>query len=104
MFARLMVVLLVAAALAVALLGLRQQRLEIAHDIARSTRRIEQTRLQLWNLQAQVSNRVQPLALTEAIDRAQLKMQPLTPLPAQTDKARDRVKIAERNTPRRREH
>jgi hypothetical protein len=60
MFAKLLLVILVAALAAVVLLGLRQQRLECAHRMAKLHERLNEHRQALWELRSDIARRCRP--------------------------------------------
>ena len=65
------------AALAAALLGLRQQRLQMQHEMTRMHGRMDAARQQTWDLQVRIAEGTQPLVLQEALQRAGLELEPL---------------------------
>lgn len=85
MFAKLTVLLLAITATAAGLLWMRQEKLELANRIAMTHKQIDQTRQTIWQRQVQVSRRVQPQSLTQAVARANLSMEPIIPAPASPD-------------------
>lgn len=85
MFAKLTVLLLAVTATAAGLLWLRQDKMELANQIAMSHKQIDQTRQAIWERQVQVSRRVQPESLNQAVARASLSMEPIIPMPASPD-------------------
>ncbi len=102
MFAKLMVLILAGTATAAALLWLRQQRLELAHDIANAHRQIDEARQATWDLQVKVACYVEPNSLNQALARAELKLEPLlTPQLGTDELNRGPTRVVER-IPRRR--
>ena len=78
MFAKLSILILALTLTAVALLSLRQERLQLTHEIALAHRRIDQMRLALWQTQSKVARLTQPQALRQAIAQCNLQLEPLT--------------------------
>ena len=75
MYAKLWVVVTSLAAISVALLGLRQKRLEVMHEIAVLNRQMNSDRQQMWDLQVRVAQDVSPPRLETAIDRCGLLLE-----------------------------
>ena len=82
MFAKLTVLIVASVLAATALLALRQQRYELGHQMVETTRRIDQTRRELWDVKTRLAARVNPRTLNQAIAQAQLKLETLVPLDA----------------------
>ena len=68
--------------LAVMILHLRQQKLELAHDANQLHNRIESLQAKLWNQQMQIAIPVAPNAIANTVNTHDLKMVPRSPLPA----------------------
>ena len=64
---------------AAVLLTMRQQRFETMHEMAQLHRQMNDDRQRLWNLQTDISRRLEPDALRAAMVRAQLTIEPLRP-------------------------
>ena len=79
MFTKLLAVIVFVTAVGAALLALRQQRLESMHDMATLHGQMDQDRQATWDCQVRLAEAVEPARLREAIERAQLKLQPLPP-------------------------
>lgn len=77
MFLKLLTTLAFATLVAVALLGLRQQRLEAMHDMAQLQAEMDQARQHTWDLQVRIAGRMEPGTLLEAMDRAELALEPV---------------------------
>ncbi len=101
MFAKLMVLIIAGTATAAALLWLRQQRVELAHEITTAHQQIDATRQATWDLQVKVAAFVEPNSLNQALARAELDLEPLTITPGAEDLNRGPTRVVER-TPRRR--
>lgn len=78
-FAKLLVVIVGAAAIGAALLGMRQQRLQIMHQMAQLYRQMDQSRQETWDLQVEIAQRIRPEALRAAAERASLVLEPVMP-------------------------
>jgi hypothetical protein len=79
MYAKALALILIATVTAAALVALRQQRLQAAHRMTQTHRRIDTTRQDLWVLQARVSEYLGPRRLEDAITRNELSLQSVTP-------------------------
>ena len=79
MYAKILSAIVIAAGIAVALVGFREQRLFLSHDMASCHERINLKRQQLWDLQSQLAEQVTPVTLTESIGVTSLEMEPVTP-------------------------
>ena len=79
MLAKMITVVVFAAAVGAVLLGLRQQRLQLMHEMARTHAQMNRSRQDTWNLQVEIAEKTQPTELREAIDRLNLELEPITP-------------------------
>jgi cell division protein FtsL len=79
--------------LAVLILQLRQQKLELNHQANALHNRIEAQQARLWNQQLQIAVYTAPNAIEKTVGDPQLKLVPRSPLPARhsnwIDAARD---------------
>ncbi|MEX0777437.1 MAG: hypothetical protein WD042_17165 [Phycisphaeraceae bacterium] len=97
MFVKLTVLVLMITATSASLLWLRQQRLQIGHDIAQAHRQIDANRQLVWDLRAKVAQRVEPTALNDALARADLNLEPvLTVRQPEVAPRRRPVQVADR--------
>lgn len=69
--------------LAVVLLQLRQQRLELNYQNNRLHAQIRQSQSKLWNQQLQIAVYTAPNAISKTVGQQNLNMVPESPLPAQ---------------------
>jgi len=69
--------------LAVVLLQLRQQRLELNYQNNRLHAQIRQSQSKLWNQQLQIAIYTAPNAISKTVGQQNLNMVPESPLPAQ---------------------
>jgi cell division protein FtsL len=65
---------------AVCLIQLRQQRLELNHQISQLHNQIESRQARLWSQQLQIANLTAPPALKATIARQDLHLSPLAPI------------------------
>ncbi len=79
MLAKMITVVVFAAAVGAVLLGLRQQRLQLMHEMARMHTQMNHSRQDTWDLQVKIAERTQPTELREAIARLNLELEPITP-------------------------
>jgi hypothetical protein len=99
MFWKLIVVIIVAAAVGAGLLALRQQRFELAHDLVKTQVKIDQSKWTISTLHARLAGRLEEHSLEDAIARAQLQLEPIVPV-HQFHSPND-VRVAERPRPSR---
>jgi cell division protein FtsL len=69
--------------LAVLILQLRQQKLELSHEVNQLHNAIEAQQSKLWNQQLQIAVVTAPNAIAQTVHTHDLKMVPRSPLPAQ---------------------
>ena len=79
MLAKMITVVVFAAAVGAVLLGLRQQRLQLMHEMARMHAQMNRNRQDTWDLQVKIAEKTQPTELREAIARLNLELEPITP-------------------------
>jgi hypothetical protein len=82
MFLKALVCVVAAAGIAVVLLGLRQQRFEMMHEMAELHGKMNHSREQMWDLQVKIAGRVDPQRLAKALERAKLQLVNVTQPPA----------------------
>lgn len=68
--------------LAIVLLHLRQQRLELNYQTNRLHNQIRQHQAKLWNQQLRIAEYTAPNAISQTVGQQDLKMVPEIPLPA----------------------
>ena len=69
--------------MAVLILQLRQQRLELNHQVNQLHNEIEGQQAKLWNQQLEIAVFTAPNAIAKTVHNHELKMVPRNPLPAQ---------------------
>ena len=69
--------------LAVLVLHLRQQRLEINHQANQLHNEVEEQQARLWNQQLEIAVYTAPNAIAHTVGNHELKMVPRAPLPAE---------------------
>jgi cell division protein FtsL len=69
--------------IAVALLQLRQQRLELNYQTNKLHDEIRQSQAKLWNQQLQIAIYTAPNAISKTVGDQHLKLVPTSPLPGQ---------------------
>ena len=79
MFFKCAIAIIIAAVTGAMLLGLRQQRFETMHNMAKIHSGMNSTRQTMWNLQTRVAGHIQPARLQEAITQANLPFETFTP-------------------------
>ena len=65
--------------IAVVMLQLRQQHLELSHQCNQIHTQIESQQAKLWNQQLQIAVYTAPNAISKTVDNSSLKMVPRTP-------------------------
>lgn len=78
---KLLLCVLSAAALAAAVLQLRQQRQELGYQNSRLHDQIKDQQGKLWNQQLQIAVYTAPNAITQTVDNHAIRMVPNSPLP-----------------------
>lgn len=105
MFYKLLAITLGFGLTAAMLLVIRQQRIDIAHEMARTHQRLIEYQTQLWRLRADVVRRCRPEDVREAVEQSEHTWQqmPLPPAPPQSrnEQQANPSRLAER-APRRR--
>lgn len=94
MLPKLIAVVVIGTALAAVLLGMRQQRLQMMHEMARMHSKINASRQEVWDLQVKIAERMEPEFLKAAIARAELQLEPITPGVAEALEASKKSKTA----------
>jgi len=89
MFAKLLTALVLAVLIGSAVFSLRQQRLELMHEITALHRQMNRDRQTTWDSQVRIANRTSPVALHEAIARAGLDMEPTATHASQSEHSDD---------------
>src|SRR5437762_11172245 len=79
---KLLLGLFTAVFLAVLVLHLRQQKLELNHQANKLHNQIEAQQARLWNQQLQIAVYTAPNAIQKTVGQQQLKLVPRSPLPA----------------------
>ena len=77
-FAKLMTAVLVLVLAFAVVLGLRQQRLELMHEMSVLHQQMDADRKETWDLQTDIAARTQPQKLRDAAERVGLEFEPLT--------------------------
>ena len=80
---KLIICLFATLAISVALLQLRQQRLELNYQANRLHTQIEDRQARLWDQQLQIAVYTAPNAISRTVGEQKLDMVPQSPLPAQ---------------------
>ena len=78
---KLMLCLFAAAAIALTLLQLRQQHMELSHQTAELHDQIRNRQARLWDQQIQIAIYTAPNAIQRTIDAHSLNLQPQRPVP-----------------------
>ncbi len=76
MFAKLLTALVLAVVMGSAVFNLRQQRLELMHEITGLHRQMNRDSQATWDTQVRIAKRTGPEALHEALARVGLEMEP----------------------------
>jgi hypothetical protein len=82
MAAKLLVLILFVTVTAAVVLGYRQQRMQSMHEMALMHAKIDRSRQKMWETQTQIARQLEPKTLQAAVQRAQIAVEPLVPLPA----------------------
>ena len=79
---RYLAVVVLLSAVGAGLLGLRQQQLNDKHAMAQSHAEMKEAREHIKDLQVRIAKMTRPEALNEAIERVQLRVEPISRRPA----------------------
>lgn len=79
MFAKLLLLVMVTTVVGATLLGLRQQRLQLMHEMAGLHSQIDRARQATWDMQTRIAQLTEAGALEQAIERAELELESVTP-------------------------
>ena len=83
MYLKAIAMILCLAAVAAAILSLRQQRWQVQHQVANMHRQIENARRSVWESQVKVTAQLKPAALEHRIQIADLDLVPLAGAPVE---------------------
>ena len=89
MYLKVIAAIVSATLLGAILLSLRQHRLEAMHEITALHSRVSQIRQSTWDRQVHIAHRLEPSRLRDAIARAELDLEPITPLSPETTAGRE---------------
>ena len=78
MQSRLLAAIIGSAVVMAGLLLLRQQRLADMHQMAELHAAMDQDRKALWDLQVRIAEHSRPVAIEEAVDRAGIRLEPIS--------------------------
>lgn len=84
---KLLICLVGAAAIAVLVLELRQQHLELSYQTAQLHDQIASRQAKLWDQQVQIAIYTAPNAIQKTVDAHSLKLAPQTPVPGGKDQS-----------------
>ncbi len=87
--AKLLICIVCAGALAAVMLQLRQQRLELAHQLNKLHEDIEHVQIQLWNQQLQIATCTAPNAIQQTVKQYEMTLVPGNPAVAAEDNSAD---------------
>ncbi len=87
MFAKLVTLIVVLMLLAVSLLVFRQQRLDLAHDIAAQHRSVQTSRHAIWKRETRVAELLRPSELMPRLESLPVALDTATPDPVRTNTA-----------------
>lgn len=76
MYFKILAIILLMTLLGLQLLNMRQQRLEIMHDMAGLHRQLDRTRQKMWQSQVAIAVQIEPSRLRAAIERTDLHLDP----------------------------
>ncbi|MEO0474687.1 MAG: hypothetical protein AAF085_01780 [Planctomycetota bacterium] len=79
---RYLAVVVLLSAVGAGVLGLRQQQLNDKHAIAKSHAEMKEAREHIKDLQVRIAKMTRPEALNEAMERAELNVEPISRRPA----------------------
>lgn len=100
MFYKLLVIIVALGITAAVLLVTRQQRIDVAHDMAVTHQRLVEHETKLWRMRAEVVRRCRPEDVRRAIEESATTWSPISNHPA--PETPDDVQLAEHGGPHRR--
>ncbi len=77
MFAKLLTALVCVVVIGAAVFNLRQQRLELMHEVTDLHRQMNRDRQTTWDTQVRIAEQTQPEVLRDALVRSGLEMEPV---------------------------
>ncbi len=77
MFIKLLTALIMAVVIGATVFHIRQQRLELMHEITVLHRQMNRDRQETWDVQVRIAQQAQPQALREALARVGMPMEPI---------------------------
>ena len=89
MYAKLVFLIVVASVVGLLLLAMRQQRLELMHEVTDLYRQTHTTRQQMWALQSRAAVRLKPARLMATLERSPLHLEATTQEPPDMAPGRD---------------
>lgn len=102
MFYKLLTIIVALGLIGVVLLVTRQQRIDAAHDMADTHRRLIEHETKLWRMRAEVVRRCRPEDIRSALEQSDISWQPISNRPAPQTPAGDQLATDE-PSPRRRD-
>lgn len=85
MFAKLFITILALGCIAAVLLVLRQQRIDLAHEMAESHQRLVEQETEVWRLRAEVVSRCRPEDIRRAVEQSDQTWTDIPQRPAPTE-------------------
>lgn len=76
MFTKLLTALVMVVVIGACIFNLRQQRLELMHEVTGLHRQMNRDRQATWDTQVRIAERTQPEVLRESLVRAGMEMEP----------------------------
>ncbi len=89
MYPKVIAAIVSATLLGAMLLSLRQHRLETMHEMTALHSRVSRVRQSTWDRQVHIAQSLEPSRLRDAVARAELDLEPITPLSPQATAGRD---------------
>ena len=77
MFARVLVTIVLGVGIAVGLLALRQEELELMHEMTKMHKQIDETRREIWDIQVKIAEESTPRELQDAMREANMELRPI---------------------------
>lgn len=87
MFPKLATLLMIAIVVGAVLLALRQQRLQLMHEMVQVHSQIDRSRQAIWDYQVKITERTEPNRLRDVIARHRLQLEPAVPVQLQQQPA-----------------
>jgi hypothetical protein len=99
MFGKLLLIIVAVAAVACALLVIRQQRIDTFHEITQTYKRLSEHERTLWAMRAEIAERCRPSQVRLAMNGLEVNWVPLPARPIDVADSDPHTRLAHQGTP-----